>query len=115
MTDSPSKERRKYPRTDVSIDVNYHVLGVINDLSVAKTKDSSLAGFLLKTDHQIKRGVCLVLEIPWPSRMTPIRLLGRVVESVLSKDPKTYDTRIEFLAMNKETCELVRKLTEHYL
>jgi hypothetical protein len=47
--------------------------------------------------------------------MTPIRLLGRVVESVLSKDPKTYDTRIEFLAMNKETCELVRKLTEHYL
>jgi hypothetical protein len=115
MSNSPGKERRKYPRTDVSMEVNYHVLGVIDDLASACTKDSSLAGFLLKTDHQIKHGVCLVLEIPWPSRLTPIRLLGRVVESVASKDPKIYDTRIEFLAMNDETRKLVEKLTQHYL
>jgi hypothetical protein len=114
MTDNQSSERRRHPRKDVSISVNYHVLGVIDNLSFAQTKDSSLAGFLLRTEHQIKRGVCLVLEIPWPSRLTPVRLLGRVVESRLS-NPVTFDTRIEFLAMNDETRKLVEKLIKHYL
>jgi len=115
MTDNSRSERRKHPRTDVSMEVNYHVLGVIDNLEFAQTKDSSLAGFLLRTDKEIKRGVCLVLEIPWPSRLTPIRLLGRVVDSRLSNNPITFDTRIEFLAMNEETRRIVTKLIQHYI
>ena len=115
MPDSNGPERRKAPRSNVAIEVNYHVLGIIDNLSFAQTKNSSLAGFLLRTENEIKRGVCLVLEIPWPSRLTPIRLLGRVVESSLSDNPITYDTRIEFLAMNEETRRTVEKLIDHYL
>ena len=115
MPDSNRSERRKAPRSNVAIEVNYHVLGIIDNLSFAQTRNSSLAGFLLRTENEIKRGVCLVLEIPWPSRLTPIRLLGRVVESSLSDNPITYDTRIEFLAMNEETRRTVEKLIEHYM
>ncbi|HOU36408.1 MAG TPA: PilZ domain-containing protein [Candidatus Omnitrophota bacterium] len=115
MPEKLSVERRKHPRSDVAIEVNYHVLGLIDNLSYAQTRNSSLAGFLLRTDTEYKRGVCLVLEIPWPSRLTPIRLLGRVVESRLSNNPITFDTRIEFLAMNDDTRRVVKKLIEHYL
>jgi hypothetical protein len=114
MTDNSRIERRKHPRADVAMEVNYHVLGLIDNLEFAQTKDTSLAGFLLRTKNEIKRGVCLVLEIPWPSRLTPIRLLGRVIESRLSSNPITYDTRIEFLAMNDETRRVVTKLIQHY-
>jgi hypothetical protein len=114
MTDSVRNERRKAPRASVAMVVNYHVLGVIDNLEFAHTKNTSLAGFLLKTKTEIKHGVCLVLEIPWPSRLTPIRLLGRVVESLLSDNPGVFDTRIEFLAMNDETRGIVKKLIEHY-
>jgi len=100
---------------NVAIDVNYHVLGVLDNVEFAQTKDSSLMGFLIRTDTQIKRGVCLVLEVPWPSRLTPVRLLGRVVESRQTNSSSTFDTRIEFLAMNDETNDLVTKLMEHYL
>ncbi|HNQ50166.1 MAG TPA: PilZ domain-containing protein [Candidatus Omnitrophota bacterium] len=115
MPEKPRNERRKHPRSDVSIEVNYHILGLIDNLSYAQTKNSSLAGFLLRTETEFKRGVCLVLEIPWPSRLTPIRLLGRVVESCLSNNPITFDTRIEFLAMNDDTRRVVENLIEHYL
>jgi hypothetical protein len=115
MTDNMRNERRRAPRAAVAMVVNYHVLGVIDNLEFAHTKDTSLAGFLLKTKSEIKRGVCLVLEIPWPSRLTPIRLLGRVVESRLTEHPASFDTRIEFLAMNDETRAIVKKLIEHYL
>ena len=115
MPEKPRDERRKYSRTDVAIEVYYHILGVINNLEFGHTRNSSLAGFLLRTDTEIKHGVCLVLEIPWPSRLTPIRLLGRVVESRLSNNPITYDTRIEFLAMTDETRTVVDKLIQHFL
>ncbi len=114
MANDRDKERRKFPRMDVAIDVNYHVLGIIDNLAFARTRNSSLAGFLIRTDDQIKRGVCLVLEIPWPSRLTPVRLLGRVVESRRAESAASYDTRIEFLAMNEESNELVTKVMEHY-
>ena len=115
MTDNARYERRRHPRTEVAMDVNYHVLGLIDNLEFAHTRNSSLAGFLLRTKTEIKRGVCLVIEIPWPSRLTPIRLLGRVVESCLSNESAAFDTRLEFLGMNDETRGIVKKLIEHYL
>ena len=115
MTDNTGNDRRRSPRMNVAIDLNYHVLGVIDNIEFAKTTDSSLAGFLLRTKDEIKRGVCLVIEIPWPSRLTPIRLLGRVVESRHTNDSSAFDTRLEFLGMNDETRGIVKKLIEHYL
>jgi len=114
MADKLPPERRRHPRCDAVIDVNYHVLGLIENLSYARTGNSSLAGFLLKTDTSFKRGVCLVLEIPWPSRLTPTQLLGRVVESAPSGNEGTFDTRIEFIAMNDDTRRMVEKLIKHY-
>jgi hypothetical protein len=108
-------ERRKYARVEVNISVEYHVLGVIENLNFGKTRDSSVGGFCLETREKISRGVCLVLEIPWPSRLTPVRLLGRVINSVPSGIiDSDFDTRIEFLAFDEEHKKLVNQIVDFY-
>ena len=37
-------ERRRYPRIEVGIAVDYHVLGVIENISFGQTKNSSVGG-----------------------------------------------------------------------
>lgn len=109
------QERRRYSRVEVGIAVDYHVLGIIENVSSGQTKDSSAGGFLLMTKDQFNRGTCLVLEIPWPSRLTPVRLLGRVLSSAQSSNNVSFDTRIEFLAVDEEHKKLIGELTEYYI
>ena len=109
-----NQERRRYPRIDVGIAVDYHVLGVIENVSFGQTKNSSVGGFMLMTKDQFNRGTCLVLEVPWPSRLTPVRLLGRVISSAQSENSVSFDTRIEFLAIDDEHKKLIAELTEYY-
>ncbi|HOW43185.1 MAG TPA: PilZ domain-containing protein [Candidatus Omnitrophota bacterium] len=109
-----NRERRQFPRKEIGIPVNYHVLGVIENLKPGQTKNSSIGGFLLTTERKLQRGVSLVLEVPWPSRLQPLRLIGRVVESAPGADGVTYDTRIEFLAIDDAHRDLIARMMEFY-
>lgn len=108
------KERRKYSRVNINAIIQYRVLGVVENLNLGHTKNISVGGFLLATEKQIPLGTSLLLEISLPERTDPVKLMGRVVGSELNINGVTYDTRLEFLAIDEAHKKIIRQIIENH-
>lgn len=108
------RERRRYQRTDLSIVIRYRVLGQISSLINAKTKNISAGGFLLSTERLIPINTSLLIEIPMPKSSDFVQLIGRVIESYLDDNDVTYNTRLEFLAIDEAHKKIIEKIIELY-
>jgi len=108
------KERRKYPRVNINAVIQYRVLGVVENLNLGHTKNISIGGFLLATERQMPLGTSLLLEISLPERTEPVKLMGRVVGSDLNINGVTFDTRLEFLAIDEEHKKTIRQIIENH-
>lgn len=108
------RERRRHLRVDLSIVIRYRVLGQIAALITAKTKNVSAGGFLLSTEKQIPVNTSLLIEIPLPKSSDFIQLIGRVIESYLDENEVTYNTRLEFLAIDEAHKKIINNIIELY-
>lgn len=108
-------ERRKYPRINARFIVSYRILEESDNLAIAQTKNLSMGGMLFTTNKQFDSGAKLVLEIRLPFDPDPIMIVGHVLESrEVSKD-LIYDTRLQFLAIDKKHQKVVNETIDYYL
>ncbi len=108
-------ERRKHPRISGRFSVSYRVLEKSEEMDVCQTKNLSLGGMLLTTNRAFSEGTQLALEIRLPFSPKPIVLIGKVLEShVVTKD-LIYDTRLEFIAMDKHHQKSLNETLNFYL
>ncbi len=107
------KERRKYQRTPISFTVSYRLIDDRN-FDFAQTKDISPGGFLLTTDKKIKENESVVLEIKDMVDMELVQLMGKVLDSKLSSNGITYDTRISVFVVNQEHKDFINKLINKF-
>lgn len=102
-------ERRRFPRIPFWYIVKYKVYTpakkLLPKLFTSQSKNISLGGILLETNHHYPASTILEVELDVPintKKHVYAKVLGSVIRcNVLEKD-KAYDTAIEFLSIPKE-------------
>jgi len=113
------EERRKFPRLDLSVDVNWEKIPTKSKKRLAKSKNISQGGIRLIADNAIKIGDSLDLQIKLPTNQT-ISSVGRVAwvnefEVIGGKYEKRYDTGIEFTKIKKKDVEELKNFMFSFL
>jgi hypothetical protein len=108
-------ERRKHPRVIGRFIVSYRVLEDVSKVDTSQTKNVSLGGMLLTTNRQFKPETKLALEIRLPFDPNPIMLVARVIESREVTKDLIYDTRLEFLDVDKKHRDIINQTVDYYL
>lgn len=111
----PGPERRKYPRILGRFIVSYRIAEESDILDFSQTKNLSLGGMLLTTNRQFAAGIKLILEIRLPFDPYPIIIAGKVIESSEVIKDLIYDTRIQFLSVDKRHLKAVSETVNYYL
>ena len=109
------RERRKHPRIPGRFSVSYRVMDKTEEIDTSQTKNLSLGGMLLTTNKAFTPGTQLALEIRLPFTPKPIILIGKVLESHQVTEDLIYDTRIEFIAMDKQHQSSLNETLNFYL
>lgn len=94
------KEKRRYPRLNINVNVEYSVLETSESVA-GNTKNISAGGICLIVYEDIKPGTILKLQIYLPDNHNPIQATGKVVwrskVEVVADKRVRFDTGIEFL------------------
>lgn len=108
-------EKRKHPRAKGRFVVHYKILEEHNNIDITQTKDLSLGGMHLTTNRQFGLGTKLALEIRLPFDPSPIRIVGQVIDSHEVARDLIYDTRIQFLEIDKEHKGIISQTVDYYI
>lgn len=109
------QEQRKHPRAKGRFVVHYRILEERNNVDMTQTKDLSIGGMYLTTNRKFESGTKLALEIRLPFDPSPIMLIGKVVASHEIAHDLIYDTRIEFLQIDKKHANIIGQTVDYYL
>lgn len=108
-------EKRKSPRAKGRFVVHYRILEEQNNIDITQTKDLSLGGMYLTTNRKFEPGTKLALQIRLPFDPNPIMLVGKVVDSKVIAHDLIYDTRLEFLQIDKKHVNVIGQTVDYYL
>jgi len=107
------KERRRYPRLNLNIQVEYSVIRG-DEAAKTQSKNISAGGICLILYEDIQPDSILELKFYLPRDADPIKAIGRVVwrsEIVVADDKRTrFDAGIEFLEISDTDRT---KITQH--
>ncbi|MFH1094455.1 MAG: PilZ domain-containing protein [Candidatus Omnitrophota bacterium] len=107
-------ERRKFPRLNLSVDIEYSVIGKNqSSKSEGVTKNISSGGICVIVYERIDIGDILSLVINLPAGERPIQTEGRVVwigDFILSDDKRSsWDTGVEFTEISEDDSQRLSK------
>lgn len=108
------KDRRKDLRASGRFVISYRVISESANADITQTKNISSGGMLLTTNRQFQPGTKLSLEIRLPLDVTPIKVIGIVVDSNEVVKNMLYDTRLSFLEVPGEHKKIVEKTVNFY-
>lgn len=108
-------ERRKHPRINNRFVVSYRLLEKQDHVEVSQTKNLSCGGILLTTNRKFEPGTHLALEIRLPFDPNPIGIIAQVLESHEVTRDLIYDTRLEFLKIDKRHHKVIADTVNYYL
>jgi len=108
-------ERRRYPRIHRNFVVSYRVYGDPDNVDISQTKNLGEGGMLLTTNRPFVRGTILAIEIRLPFMDTPIRLLGRILESKEIIPNLIYETRLNFSYMDEHSKDFVKSTVSYFI
>ncbi len=108
-------EKRKHTRVKGRFVVRYKVLEEIDNIDFTQTKDLSLGGMSLTTNRQFNPGTKLALEMRLPFDPNPILIVGRVIDSRVITPNLIYDTRLEFLQIDKNHRDTIGQTVDYYV
>jgi c-di-GMP-binding flagellar brake protein YcgR len=114
------EERRKFPRLNLAVDINYSLLQKESSLKVGvQSKNISAGGICLIVYEKVKIGDSLALVINLPDGERPIQVNGIVKwigEAILIADKKnSWDVGIEFIGIKEEDREKLSKNVFRFL
>lgn len=108
-------ERRRSPRINARFIVSYRILEEEDNIDISQTKNLGKGGILLTTNRAFNAGTKLLLEIRLPFDPHPLTMIGRVVESREVTKGLIYDTRLEFLSIDKQHEKIIAQTLDCYL
>lgn len=108
-------ERRKHPRINARFIVSYRVLKEAPNVDVTQTKNISLGGMLITTNKAFEPGTNFALEIRLPFNPHPITIIAKVLQSHEITKDLIYDTRLEFLSIDKKHHKVISDTVDYYL
>ena len=113
------REKRVYPRVEVSLRVKYKLIDDPKELSNilkdgkrdmdAQTLDISLSGMYIVSDKPLKKGNLIRIDIPLGDKKTT---LATFAEVMWAAGPKS---GLKFLSMNEEDSETLKKYLDSVL
>lgn len=110
-------ERRRFPRIPFWYIVKYKVYTLEKKLSpqlhASRSKNISLGGMLLETNHSYPVSTMLEIELDVPidtQHHVYAKVIGNVVRSECLEKNKAYDTALEFISIPKEYQSSVLRL-----
>ncbi len=111
-----SENKRRYLRIDFSSTINIQKIGFKDTKQIfeANSKDLSLAGILIESDHLVELGTKVGLEIPIEAVDTTLNVIGTVVR-VEALGPDMFDLGISFIEMDKLTRNEISQYISHEL
>jgi c-di-GMP-binding flagellar brake protein YcgR len=114
------EERRKFPRLNLAVDIEYSLLQKEAFLKAeGQSKNISSGGICLLVYEEVKVGDSLALVIKLPEGESPIKVQGMVRwigEFILSADKKnSWDVGIEFVGINEADREKLSKYVFRFL
>lgn len=107
-------EKRKHTRARGRFVVHYKILEEVDNVDMTQTKDLSLGGMYLTTNRKFAPGTRLALQIRLPFDPSPIMIVGKVVDSKEIARDLIYDTRIEFLEVDKRHKDVIGQTVDYY-
>ena len=106
-------ERRKFPRLNAVVNVEYSIIGEGPLKYTESTKNIGAGGICLIVYEEIKINTLLSLKFFLPDSNEPIQAKGRVVWkgefSISSDQIRRYDLGIEFVEIGEEDRERISK------
>tara|TARA_B100000315_G_C14518369_1_gene560296 strand:- start:113 stop:481 length:369 start_codon:yes stop_codon:yes gene_type:complete len=102
MNEYGGSERRGHPRVDVNFVVSYRIQETAHDYDLSQTKNLSQGGMLLTTNKKFTQGTCLSMILRFPLIPQKIEVTGIIVDSKEVVRDIIYETRIQFLDLDKE-------------
>lgn len=114
------EERRKFPRLNLTVDIEYSVLRKEPSSKVeGQSKNLSSGGICLIVYEEVKIGDSLALVINLPEGERPIQAKGMVKwigEFILSADKKnSWDVGVEFIGINEADREKLSRYVFRFL
>jgi len=103
------KEKREYPRMHANFIVSYRIKHPSGDYDLTQTKDVSQGGMLLTTNKPFEKGTYLTLTMRFPFIPQKIELTGKVADSKEINKNLIYETRIQFLDLDRNSFEKLGK------
>lgn len=112
-----SFDKRKHPRVQVSIPVQYKVINQTEEaltvvameqkknLLVGKSKDVSAEGLYLMSERHLQRGDILKLEVLLPHENRPLRAFSEVVWTTNDPAGGRFGAGIYFMALRDEDAD----------
>ncbi len=95
------KERRKFKRFDAYMSVKFKASEKDQVHGVSLSKDLSREGLMMNSNHNVKTGTIVDLEIDIPDDPKPVRTTGKVVWSRPSHGKNQgFDQGVRFLMMD---------------
>ncbi len=108
------KERRRYVRIDLCIEVEYKVLSEERAPGGTKSKNISEGGMCFLARDKIKKGALLALKFHLPDRKrSVIDCKGRVIWQ--SKEGEGYLTGIEFIDLDTNSRLLIKTFVSRFM
>lgn len=109
------EERRKHPRICGRFIVSYRLVKETDFVDISQTKNLSLGGMLLTTNKQFQYNTMLSLEIRLPFDVSPINVIGKVIESKEITKDLIYDTRLQFISVEEKHKKVLNQTLDYYL
>jgi c-di-GMP-binding flagellar brake protein YcgR len=119
---TPMSEKRKYPRLDINVKVNWKKTAEPKPEDAESrdiTRNISAGGICLMVYEKLDVGDCLSLDLELPSGKE-LHLVGRVVwtkefEIIGKKESKRYDIGLEFLDIKAGEREEIKNFVFSFL
>lgn len=108
-------ERRRYARLSKTFIVSYRVYEEVDNYDLTQTRNVSVGGMLITTNHKFPAGTFLAIDIRLPFLIEPLSLKGRVIDSRQIVKDLIYDTHLELIDADDETKEVINKTVVYHL
>lgn len=114
MSTFSGSERRRGPRVNKNFVVSYRVYGEADNVDISQTRNIGEGGMMLTTNRAFDTGTILSFEIKLPFLPSPIRMLGRILESKEIARNLIYETRLIFTYMDDESKEVIKNTVDFF-
>jgi len=111
----PGPERRRNARVKKNFVVSYRLYGDPDNVDISQSKNMGEGGMLLTTNRSFSEGTILAIEIRLPFMETPIRLLGRIMQSKEVVPNLIYETRLKFNYMDTQSKDFVKNTVNYFV